>query len=149
MEESSVSLRINEIKELSFSNNLSEEIIEKFDDDKVQMKLSFSVTGDEKRNKVSIVIITEFLYMFDEINNLEEFLKLKTNTDFEIKDYSDSDIKFVDDEIFIDDNLMYTFLDTSIGITRGMLAYKVASLPVNIVLPLFNIDEIVSEKQEE
>jgi|SRR5690606_197323 len=142
-----LSIKIHEIKEISFSNKLNDEFVENFDDEKVEIKLGYAVRGDSEKNAITIGIIVHF-------NSLEsikpkEFLKLETTTTFYLKDFSDDDIKFINDnkEIFINDGLMYVFLNTAIGATRGMLAYKIASLPINICLPLFDMDKLIPKNK--
>lgn len=140
-------IKIQEIKEISFSNKITDDLVEKFDDEKVEIKLGFAVRGDFKKNTIIIGIIVHF-------NSLEsvkpkEFLMLETSTSFRIQNFTDDDIRFIDGnkEIFINDELMYVFLSAAIGATRGMLAYKIASLPINICLPLFDMDELIPKNK--
>ncbi len=148
MKEKGISIKINEIKELSFSNKLFDELIENFDSEKVKIKLGFGVVGNPKKNRISIKVMINFLYVLKKNKNPKSFLELESITEFKIHDFTDEDIEFIsDEETFIDDDLMYVFLNTAIGATRGMLAYKIASLPINLVLPLFSIDQIIESQQ--
>ena len=144
-EKKDIGLRILEIKELSYSNKLSDDLINNFNEEKADIKLGFGVSGNEKDSSISISIIVHFKYPIAEKIKFKEFLKLETETTFKIFNYTENDIRFEDDnnQIFINDNIMSVFLSTSIGATRGMLAYKVASLPVNLVLPLFDMSQIL------
>lgn len=146
-QEEGLGIKIQEIKEISFSNKVNEELVENFDDEKIEIKLGFAVRGDFEKNIIIIGIIVHF-------NSLEkvkskEFLKLETSTAFNVRNFSDDDIRFIDGnkEIFINDELMNVFLNTAIGATRGMLAYKIASLPINICLPLFDMDHLIPKKK--
>lgn len=144
-EKKNIGLRILEIKELSYSNKLSDDLINNFNEEKADIKLGFGVSGNEEQNTISISIIVHFKYPIAEKTKFKEFLKLETETTFKIFNYTENDIRFEDDnnQIFINDNIMSVFLSTSIGATRGMLAYKIASLPVNLVLPLFDMSQIL------
>lgn len=142
-QEEDLSIKIQEIKEISFSNKVNEDLVENFNDDKVEIKLGYAVRGNFEKNTIIIGIIVHFNSLVKE--KPKEFLKLETTTTFNISNFKDDDIRFIDDnkEIFINDELIYVFLNTAIGATRGMLAYKIASLPINICLPLFNIDDLI------
>jgi hypothetical protein len=148
-EKKNIGIRIQEIKELSYSNKLFDELVENFDEERVDIKLGFAVRGDSNKNTISLSIIIHYKYTSENDNKPKEFLKLETDTTFKVFDFTDEDIKYSNEnhEIFINDDLMAIFLNTAIGSTRGMLAYKIASLPINIVLPLFDINEILNPKQ--
>lgn len=143
-----IGIQIQEIKEISFSNKLTDELVEKFDEEKVDVKLGYAVRGDYKKSIISIGVIIHFISHLVE-KKTKEFLKLETSTSFRIQNFTDEDIKFIDgdNEIFINDELMYVFLNTAIGATRGMLAYKIASLPINIYLPLFDMDQLIPKNK--
>ncbi len=140
-------IKIQEIKEISFSNKINEELVENFDDEEVEIKLSYAVRGDFQKSAIIISVIVHFNSL-DKIKS-KEFLKLETSTIFNVRNFSDDDIRFIDDkkEVFINDELMEVFLNTAIGATRGMLAYKIASLPINICLPLFDMDELIPKNK--
>lgn len=149
-EEESIGIKIHEIKELSFSNKLIDEIIEDFKNERVKLNLGFGVKTDFEKNTISINIVTDFFYNSNDKSNSKEFLSLETSTKFKVKNYNEDDIKLInEDEVFIDDDLMYVFLSTAIGATRGMLAYKTASLPINVVLPLFDMDNLIKQKESD
>lgn len=141
-------IKIHEIKEISFANKINEDLIERFDDEKVEIKLGYAVRGDSEKNFITVGVIVHF-YSTDSSSKTKEFLKLETTTAFHLQNFTDDDIKFKDGnkEIFINDNLMQVFLNTAIGSTRGMLAYKMASLPINICLPLFDMDNLIPKNK--
>jgi hypothetical protein len=143
-----IGIKIQEIKEVSFSNKVTDDLIENFDDEKVDIKLGYSVKGEFEKNGISIGVVIHFLSNSID-NKSKEFLKLETNTSFRIQNFTDDDIKFIDGnkEIFINDELMHVFLNTAIGATRGMFAYKIASLPINICLPLFDMDQLIPKNE--
>jgi hypothetical protein len=143
-----IGIKIQEIKEVSFSNKVTNDLVENFDDDKVDIKLGYSVRGEFEKNGIFIGIVVHFLSNSSD-NKSKEFLKLETNTSFRIQNFTDDDIKFIDgnEEIFINDELMHVFLSTAIGATRGMFAYKIASLPINICIPLFDLDQLIPKKK--
>lgn len=142
-EATGLGIKIQEIKEISFFNKVNDELVKNFDDEKVEIKLGFAVKGDFKKNTIIILIVVQFHSLH--AVKPKEFLKLETSTSFNVNNFSDEDIKFIDGdkEIFINDELMTVFLNTAIGATRGMLAYKIASLPINICLPLFDMDDLI------
>lgn len=142
-QEEGLGIKIQEIKEIAFSNKVYEELVENFDDDKVEIKLGYAVGGNFEKNTIIIRIIVNFNSLLKEKS--QEFLKLETSTTFNISNFTEDEIRYSDGnkEIFITDELMFVFLNTAIGATRGMLAYKIASLPINICLPLFNMDDLI------
>lgn len=144
-----IGIKIQEIQEISYSNKVTDDLVENFDENKINIKLGYSVRGEFEKSGISVGIVVSFLS--DSTNNKsKEFLKLETKTSFRIQNFTDDDIKFNDGnkEIFINDELMHIFLNTAIGATRGMFSYKIASLPINICLPLFDIDQLISKKLE-
>lgn len=143
-----IGIKIQEIKEVSYSNKVTDSLIENFDEEKVDVKLGYSVKGEFEKGDISIGVIVHFLSSSAD-NKSKEFLKLETNTSFRIQNFTDEDIKFIDGnkEIFINDELMYIFLNTAIGATRGMFAYKIASLPINICLPLFDMEQLIPKNK--
>lgn len=143
-----IGIKIQEIKEVSFFNKVNDELVNNFDDDKVDVKLGYAVKGEFEKSIISIGIVVHFISN-SIVNKPIEFLKLETNTSFKIKNFTDDDVKFIDGnkEIFINDELMYVFLNTAIGATRGMFAYKIASLPINICLPLFDMDQLIPKNK--
>lgn len=147
-ETKNIGIKIQEIKEVSFSNKVTDDLIENFDDEKVDIKLGYSVRGELEKKVISIGVIVHFLSNSAN-NKSKEFLKLETSTSFRIQNFTDEDIKFIDGnkEIFINDELMSVFLSTAIGATRGMFAYKIASLPINICLPLFDMEELTPKNK--
>lgn len=148
-ETKNIGIRILEIKELSFSNKIIDEIVNDFDEEKVNIKLGFAVQGDSNKKNISISIIIHYDYPLKDSKKKKEFLTLETKTTFKVSDYDDNEIKFDDEsnEIFINDEIMAIFLNASIGATRGMFAYKIASLPINLVIPLFDINELIGPKE--
>lgn len=147
-ENRNIGIKIQEIKELSFSNKIGDELIENFDDEKVGAKLGIAVRGDSEKHTISVSILLRYQYRLED--KTKEFLKLETDTTFGILNFGDEDIKYNSqkNEVFINDGLMMTFLNTAIGATRGMLAYKMASLPINLVLPLFDMKQLMNPKQK-
>ncbi|APZ47028.1 hypothetical protein BW723_12365 [Polaribacter reichenbachii] len=141
-------VKIQEIKEISFSSKVTDDLIENFDDENVEIKLGFSVRGDFEKNILFIGVIVHFYS--NQSTKHKEFLKLETSTSFSALNFTDDDIKFIDGnkEIFINDELMYVFLSTAIGATRGMLAYKIASLPINICLPIIDMDQLIPKNKK-
>lgn len=143
-----IGIKIQEIKEVSFFNKVNDELVKNFDDEKVDVKLGYAVKGEFEKSIVSIGIVVHFISN-STVKKPLEFLKLETNTSFKIQNFTDDDVKFIDgnNEIFINDELMYVFLNTAIGATRGMFAYKIASLPINICLPLFDMDQLIPKNK--
>lgn len=144
-----IGIKIQEIKEISYSNKVTDDLVENFDKNKINIKLEYSVRGEFEKSGISVGIVVSFLS--DSTNSKsKEFLKLETSTSFRVQNFTDEDIQFIDGnkEVSINDELIHLFLNTAIGATRGMFAYKIASLPINICLPLFDIDQLISKKLE-
>tara|TARA_R110002049_G_scaffold247114_1_gene421267 strand:+ start:1250 stop:1723 length:474 start_codon:yes stop_codon:yes gene_type:complete len=143
-----IGIKIQEIKEVSFFNKVNDELVKNFDDEKVDVKLGYAVKGEFEKSIISIGIVVHFISN-SKVKKPLEFLKLETNTSFKIQNFTDDDVKFIDgnNEIFINDELMYVFLNTAIGATRGMFAYKIASLPINICLPLFDMNQLIPKNK--
>lgn len=149
LEEKHIGIKIQEIKELSFSNKLPDELIQNFKEENIDLQLGFAVKGNSKKQTVTISIIISYRFHNGNDKKSKEFLKLETETTFKVVDFDEDDIKYNDkeNEIFINDELMSLFLSTSIGATRGMFAYKIASLPINLVLPLFDLNSLIGIKE--
>ena len=148
--DSSVGMKVLEIREISFSNKLTDYVIENFREDKLIFKLGISVNGVESKNIINLLINVNYL-MQDENSPKKqiEFLKMETETSFKLDNPNENHVKYNDDgkRIFIHDDLMALFLNVAIGATRGMLAYKVASLPINLVLPMVDLSNFIDEKK--
>lgn len=142
-----IGIKILSIKEVSFVNRLTEFITENYSEDKLDVKIGMSVKGDSKNNTISLSALITYLFKSDKQKKPIEFIKLETETTFKLFNVTDNQIKFDEDnnEIFINDELMNLFLNTSFGATRGMFAYKMASLPINIVLPLIDISAFLKK----
>src|SRR5680860_656211 len=149
-EEKNIGIKIQEIKELSFSNKLPEDLIQNYNEENIDLQLGFAVKGDSKKQTVTISIIINYRYHTGNNKKSKEFLKLETETTFKVLNYDEDDIKFNDkkNEVFINDELMSLFLNTSIGATRGMFAYKTASLPIKLVLPCFDLKSLIGSKED-
>lgn len=108
------------------------------------------VKGDSERNTISFSTMVNYSFKDDEQNKPIVFIKLETETKFKVSNITDKAIKFhvKGNEIFINDDLMNLFLTTSFGATRGMLAYKMASLPINLVLPLIDLSPFIKKRKE-
>lgn len=142
-----IGLKIINIRELSFVNKLTDFIVDNFSDEKLDFNIGMLVKGDSKKNTVSLSIFVSYLFDDEDKKKKIEFIKLETETTFKLYDFSDDELKYLDEdgEIFISDDLMNLFLNTSIGAIRGMFAYKMASLPINIVLPLLDISSFIKD----
>ncbi|MCF2875448.1 MULTISPECIES: hypothetical protein [unclassified Tenacibaculum] len=138
-----VIVRIVEIKEISFSNKLNDEIINNFSEKEIGLTLAFKFNYLSDKDLLSISFSVVFKHLSLDI----EFIHLETDTIFDIINYTDKEFKFDKENkiIDIDDRLTTFLLSQTIGSTRGMLAYKMASLPINLVLPIIDPKEIMSE----
>lgn len=144
-----IGIKVDEIKEISFSNKLTKEIIDNKNEENVYFKLGVGVNGDSSKGTVTIALIVSYLFETEFMKNPIEFLELETETTYHFIDFTEDELKYLDDEnkIYINDDLMAFLLETSLGATRGMLAYKTASLPINLVLPLIDVDEFMESKK--
>lgn len=145
-----IGIKIDEIKEVSFSNKLTKEIVENENEENVSFKLGVGVNGDSAKGLVTIALIVSYLYETEFMKKPIEFLELETETTFHLIDFMDEELKYLDEEnkIFINDDLMTFLLQTSLGATRGMLAYKTASLPINLILPLIDVEQFMESKKD-
>ncbi|AFU69462.1 hypothetical protein P700755_002724 [Psychroflexus torquis ATCC 700755] len=142
-----IGLKIINIRELSFVNKLTDFIVDNFSEDKLDLNIGMFVRGSSDKNTVSLTVFVSYSFEDEEKNKKIEFIKLETETIFKLFDVSEDELKFLDenDEIYISDDLMNLFLDASIGAIRGMFAYKTASLPINLVLPLLDVSRFIKE----
>tara|TARA_R110002012_G_scaffold55398_4_gene141458 strand:- start:122485 stop:122967 length:483 start_codon:yes stop_codon:yes gene_type:complete len=147
--ENSVGIKLLEIREVLFSNKMSDYLVDNFDEDKLNFKLGFSVTGDKKKNIINLSVIINYLFVDKKkYKKPLEFLKLETETSFQLFNTTEEQIKFEkgSNRIFIGDDLMLLFMNSAIGATRGMLAYKIASLPINFIFPLIDVARVLNSE---
>lgn len=144
-----VGITILEIRETSFSNKITDKILKNFSEKKVLFKTAFKLSGNKKEDTVTLGILVDYAYRFGPKKGIKEFLTLETETTFKIYDATKDELVISPkgDEIFIEDELMVLFLNTAFGATRGMLAYKMASLPINLVLPIIDLKEFFEEEE--
>ena len=132
-------IKINSIRELSFKNNINSDIIENFDDQNLLMDFGVAVKGQKDKKSLDVLVKVTFKYKDNEKNYIE-IITLETQTSFTILDSKGKDIiKYSKDKVNIPDGIMFVLLNTAVGSTRGMFAYKIASLPINIVIPIVNV----------
>ena len=136
-----IGIQFKSIKETSFSNKLNDEIIINFNHENLELGLSFSLRGFPIEKSVALSITIFYKYKIG--NKHKEFFKFTTETLFKFENTYDDIIKIEEATVFVADELMATLLTVSIGATRGMMSYKVSSLPIDLVLPLFDISKIL------
>ena len=135
----SLGIKITELKEVSYSNQITSEIKDNFSEENVDMRLAFVINSFPKDELLEIRIILEYRYRFPsgkhktffslECSNVFLFDKLKENEDL---------IRLGNEETEIADPLMVRLLNICLGNTRGFAASKFAVLPINLIMPLVN-----------
>ena len=136
-----IGVKFKSIKETSFNNKLNDEIVNDFNHENLELGLSFSLKGFP--NEKSVTLSITILYKYKIGNKHREFFKSTTETLFKFENTQDDIIKIEETTVYVADELMATLLSVSIGATRGMMSYKVSSLPIDLVLPLFDISKIL------
>lgn len=145
-ENNQLGIQILNIKEVSFNNN-SFELPSEFQQDRVEMKLGFSVDCQADKDLVSLIFEVSFRY--SDSPKPKSFINFSTQTTFKFFNHKDSDqIKIEKDSVFVEDELMTFLLNISIGATRGMLSYRVANLPVNLVLPIIDVSSLLPKNNQ-
>lgn len=142
-----IGIKILSIKETSFINKLTDFIVENFTEEKLDVKVGMAVKGDSKKDLIIISALVVYSFKESESKKPVEFIKLETENTFKLFNIKDNEekIRFEEDQIFIDDEFMKIFLNTSFGAIRGMFAYKMASLSLNIVLPLLDVNTFIKK----
>lgn len=139
-ESKEIGMQFKSIKETSFSNKLNEEILNDFNQDNLELGLGFSVKGFPAEKTIALSVSISYKYKIG--NKHKEFFKFTTETLFKFENTDDDIIKIEESTVFVADELMSNLLSISIGATRGMMSYKVSSLPIDLVLPLFDISKL-------
>lgn len=145
MADNNFSVAFKGIKEVSFSTKLSDDILNNFDQKNVDLRIGFSVTGNEKLSSVSINLFIDYRYKSGS-GKPKDFFNLETETDFKFKDVSSNTERLIisDEVVSVDDDLMKILLDVSLGATRGIVSYKMANLPIKLVLPLIDPIKLIN-----
>lgn len=148
-EKKALGLRIGDVRELSFFNKISSEIIENFNSENVEMRISFMVDGFPEDSKLEISLMLEYRYRFAD-KPYQNFFSLECLTSFFFDNIENNSDKIVlgHQTTFISDGLMTRLLNICIGGLRGYAASKMASLPINLVLPLINPANLISSNKE-
>ncbi|MNK40619.1 hypothetical protein D3C87_592690 [compost metagenome] len=143
-EEKDLNLDFKGIKEISFNNKFNDNILRDFNEDNILLAVGFSITGNKDNNIVSIII--DIKYRYPVLNSKPiEFFSFSTESFFQFYDLENnqSKLEIKDDSVFVEDDLMIFLLSISIGATRGMISYKLSSLPVDIVLPIIDVTTLM------
>ncbi|TDE27067.1 hypothetical protein E0I61_15585 [Flavobacterium ranwuense] len=140
-ESKEIGVQFKNIKETLFSNKLSDDIVNDFNHDNLELGLAFSLKGFPNEKSVALSLTIFYKYKIE--NKYKEFFKFTTETLFKFESTYDNVIKIEDSKVFVADELMGTLLSISIGATRGMMSYKVSNLPIDLVLPLFDISKLL------
>lgn len=136
-----IGIKFKSIKETSFSNKLNDEIINNFNHDNLELGLGFSFKGFPNEKSVSLFVTISYKYKTGVKS--KEFFNFTTETLFKFEDTDDEIVKIEESKVEMPDELMENLLSISVGATRGMMSYKVASLPIDLVLPLFDVADLL------
>lgn len=142
-EDKSLAFQFNGIQETSVSSKITDEIVSNFSQEKVQLNLGFSLRGNPVDSTIVLAIVVKFKLKIAE--KYKEFFSFSTDTIYKFKNLDDKLIKIEESEIFVDDDLMINLLSISVGATRGMMSYKVSSFPFELLLPLFDVSDILEQ----
>ena len=140
-ESKQIGIQFKSIKETSFSNKLNDEILIDFNHDNLELGVGFSLQGFPKDKSIGLSV--SIFYKYKVGNKHKEFFKFTTETLFKFENTYEDIIKIEEKTVFVADELMANLLSISIGATRGMMSYKVSSLPIDLVLPLFDISNLL------
>lgn len=145
----SLGIKIKELKEVSYSTQITSEITDNFSEDNVDMRLAFMVHSIPNDELLEIRMMLEYRYRFPlgkpktffslECSNVFLFDKLKENEDL---------IRLGSEESEIADPLMVRLLNICLGNTRGFAASKFAVLPINLIMPLVNPLDMIANKKK-
>ena len=137
-----LSIEIQDIKEVSYKNSLPNVSDLNLEEGAYKLAFHLEVEADIEKKELS------FILSFSVVSEIETLIELVTLTKFKYSGDEESineKMTFKDGLISFDDDLMALFIRTATGATRGMFAYKMASLPININIPLF--DELAIAKK--
>lgn len=141
------SVRIIKIEESSFKSRISKFEGVKFKSEDIYHVSTIDIESigkiTDKIKKIQCRIKVEIYIKQEDPENL--IVEFETSTRFEIK--GSKQIKITNGKItFIDNALLFIIISTSIGATRGMLSYKLASMPFDFILPILDVGAML-EKQ--
>lgn len=144
-----LNVRILDIKESLFKSELSEFNKEELQGLNIEDRHSIRLDVDGDDSDLQNIIVRYKVTLSTNRNKaLVELIELETASIFYVKDAKTFIKQEGDTIVKIDDQLMFVLLSTAIGSTRGMLSYKLASLPLNYVLPLIDLGKILSKEEE-
>lgn len=148
-DKATLGLRIGEVRELSYFNKISSDMSDNFNTKNVEMKISFLINGLPEQNKLEINLMLEYRYKFIDKPFVKFFeLECLTSFFFDNLDKNTDMIVLGHDVTQLSDGLMTRLLNICIGTLRGFAASKMASLPINLVLPLINPANLIMANKE-
>lgn len=138
-------IQIKEIKEVSFHNKVTEELVKDFDSNNLNVKLNFTVLSNQVEGSIALTINVIFKYNVG--GKFRDILLFSTCTVFKFSNYENSEeIRLEETKVFIADKLMQFLLNLAIGATRGMMSYKNASLPIDLVMPIIDLSPLFPDR---
>lgn len=145
----SLGIVIKSLNESSFKLNIDDQILKDFNYANVKFGLGFEVESDSKTQEVKFIIKAQFAHKF-ESGKLVNFLELSTDTTFQFSDIeqNQNEVRFDGESVFMDDKLLIYLLETAVGVTRGMIASKVANLPIKVMLPLIKGEKLLPPEKK-
>lgn len=136
------------IKELGFSSDLRENIIKEFDESLIDFNLGFSINPDKDSEIINILLDVVYEYRLN--GKYIKFLEFKSETIFKFENSEfNEEIIIGEDSVKLSDPLFLYLMNITVGATRGMMAYKVSALPIDIVLPIIDLTSLLDAKNEE
>jgi hypothetical protein len=146
---------IKEIKELSFYSNLADynntldETIEI--DHEISIKTSkLNDDGNPENDELSIIhtIIVNSSLKDNKPKDGDSLITLKVKCTFTVEKL----VNLIESQegntiTKLKSDLLNIILTTSVGTIRGMLSYKTASLPINIILPVMDVAKMVGKSE--
>ncbi len=145
----SLGIKIKELKEVSYSTQITSEITDNFNEENVDMRLAFMIHSFPKDEMLEIRMMLEYRYRIPmgkpktffslECSNVFLFDKLNENEDI---------IRLGNEETEIADPLMVRLLNICLGNTRGFAASKFAVLPINLIMPLVNPLDMIANSRK-
>ncbi|MFY7666336.1 hypothetical protein [Flavobacterium sp.] len=140
----SLRIKIKDLKEISYSTQITHEILDNFKEENVDMRLSFMVIGTPADVTLELRLFLEYRYK-KELGKPKTFFSLACSTTFGFDNLDENSelITLGENESQIADPLMIRLLNISLGTLRGYAASKMAVLPINLIMPLVDPKKMI------
>ncbi|NQY30002.1 MAG: hypothetical protein HRT69_11095 [Flavobacteriaceae bacterium] len=138
-------IAIIEIKEVHYFNGFNDEVLKEIGEDSIKLSMGMNLVPKKEMDELGIELNVKFDHNSNEVCSIKTLTRFKF---FNIEG-SENKIKFNKESVYLSDKLAEELLQTAIGGTRGMFAYKMASLSTDFIIPLFDLGEFIKNKNDE